>query len=192
MKRTIFILFTLITLISNAQNVIEWDENYKLVLSDFQSSSSKIGGNIYSLNSGSRMDFSFYMSNYEFMFTKNFNEKVSNTFRKSSASLIAPDDSIADALVQFAQYEFDLSELYARKFRKNMYDKKGAFSDVGFFRPIYDQLQQEFVDRHATAASLTDIGREKALLIELQTQVMVEIKELADFCKTCKPLKKKK
>jgi hypothetical protein len=36
----------------------------------------------------SGLDFSLQMSNIEFMFTKNFNSKVSSTFKRDAASII--------------------------------------------------------------------------------------------------------
>jgi len=68
------------------QNKIQWSENYKLKLSDFQSPSSQIGDiNMYSIRSGSSFDFEFSMSGYEFMFTKNFNDKVDCYFARNAA-----------------------------------------------------------------------------------------------------------
>ncbi|MFM7430975.1 MAG: hypothetical protein ACKO1F_13880, partial [Flammeovirgaceae bacterium] len=56
-----------------AQNSIEWDGVYQLRVTDFKSPSSKAGeSNIYSLHTTANMDFSFQMTNAEFMFTKNF------------------------------------------------------------------------------------------------------------------------
>ena len=74
MKRTLtfLILLTVGTIVS--QNDINWDGKYKLQLSDFQSQSTQIGDvTIYSLSTSGDFDFSFYMSNLEFAFTKNFN-----------------------------------------------------------------------------------------------------------------------
>jgi hypothetical protein len=45
------------------------------------------------------------------MFTKNFNSKVSSTFKRDAAFIIATDNVNAKHLLTFAQYEFDLSEL---------------------------------------------------------------------------------
>ncbi|MBC7388533.1 MAG: hypothetical protein H7329_04920 [Opitutaceae bacterium] len=183
--------FVLSPFISNCQNEIEWNETYQLQLSDFQSGTTKVGeGNIYSLMAASRMSFSFYMSTYEFMFTKNFNPKVNCTFNRKASSLIAPDKETANFLVSFARFEFDLTELYARKFRKKLFDNKGAFSDAKFFEPIYDSLQSEFTERNAFAISNTKIGQDTIKLKSLHNQVSKEILELPDFCKTCKPQKK--
>ncbi|NID11699.1 hypothetical protein [Fibrivirga algicola] len=187
------IAFLLASANSQAQNVIEWDEGYTLQFTDFQSKSTKIGqGTTYSLHSTAAMDFSFYMSAYEFMFTKNFNSKVKCTFTRDAAYIIAPDNSTAASLLTFARYEFDLQELYARKFRKRIFEEKGAFSSVNFLQPIYDSLQKELAERHANAGALSDIGIKETELQPLHAAVKQEISELAEFCKTCKPAKKKK
>jgi len=177
----------------NAQNIIEWDSSYQLQLSDFQSAGTKInGGNIYSLNASNTIDFAFSMSNAEFMFTKNFNAKVSCNFSRNTAVLIAPDSQRAEDLLRFARYDFDLSELYARKFRKKLFEDKGAFSNISFFRPIYDEIKQQYAERNATAGTQTDLGHNKEKLRKLHNEVLAEIAEMPDFCKTCKPSKKKK
>ena len=193
MKKVLPVLLLLSAILCNGQNVIDWDPNYKLQLSDFQASTTEVGDvDIYSLHSSAGMDFSFSMSNYEFMFTKNFNSKVNCTFTRDASSLIAPDEEIAGSLLNFAQYEFDLSELYARKFRKKLFESKGAFSSASLFQPIYNDLQKEFVERHARAARETDIGRKAEKLTELHFEVLSGIDELSNFCKTCKPPKRKK
>jgi hypothetical protein len=185
----------LLAIVSNVkgQNTIEWDGNYQLKLSDFQSTATQIGGtNIYSLNTVSSFDFSFYMSSGEFMFTKNFNSKVNCSFNRNAASLVAPDSLIATDLLFFARYQFDLSELYARKFRKRLFEEKGAFSNVNFFRPIYDEIQREFNERQTIAMKATDLGRDNEKLRQIHQDVIKEIAQLANFCKTCKPPKKKR
>ncbi len=193
MKSLIAILYlTATTIYSQGQNVIDWDGQYKLQLSDFQSKATKIGeGNINSLYSSAKMDFSFQMSSYEFLFTKNFNSKVNNTFIRDASYIISPDEESAQQLLYFAQYEFDLTELYTRNFRKQLYEKKGMFSNASFFQPIYNDLQKEFADRCGLATTETDIGRNSAKLKEMHEQVLEEIQALSEFCKTCKPVRKK-
>ncbi|MES2679281.1 MAG: hypothetical protein V4635_05320 [Bacteroidota bacterium] len=193
MKHLLLPVFLSFFFIPKAQNKIEWTDNYQLRLSDFQSPATQVGQTtIYSLHPGSGMDFSFYMSKAEFMFTKNFNSKVNCSFNRSAASIIAPDSAIATDLLNFGRYDFDLSELYARKFRKKLYEEKGAFSDISFFKPIYDQVQSEFAERHVIAAKTSDLGRNNEKLRELHGDVLKEIEQFSDFCKECKPVKKKK
>jgi hypothetical protein len=193
MKLLFTILFSVFTTFIFSQNTIDWSSQYQLQLSDFKSPATQIGSvNIYSLFSGASLDFSFYMTNAEFMFTKNFNLKVNCSFNRDGASLVAPDSLFAFEFLNFARFHFDLTELYARKFRKKLFEEKGAFSDVNFFRPIYDQIQQELITRHSNAVKLTDLGRNKEKLLELHNEVLQEIEVLSEFCKNCKPSKKKK
>src|SRR6478609_4188559 len=191
--RNTFILFFLSATFANAQSIIDWSESYQLQFSDFQSAATQIsGGNILSLQSGASIDFSFAMSNAEFMFTKNFNSKVGCQFMRSAASLVSPDSISAMSLLNFCRFDFDLTELYTRKFRKKIYEEKAAFSNVSFFRPIYDEIIREFSERRTMAGKQTDLGRDKEKLDELHQEVLKEVQDLADFCKTCKPPKKKK
>lgn len=189
--RTILVLILWFN-ISNAlgQN-IDWSSDIKLSLHDFKSPSSKIGGTKnYSLALNSGIDFYYQMSNLEFMFTKNFNSKVSCTFKSNSAVLVAPDSTIAKNLLAFAQFSFDLSELYARKLRQNIYENKKAFTSPDFFKPLYEKIESEFSIRNNKAMSDTDLGQKKELLKLLHQDVLMEIQGLSDFCKSCKVKKK--
>ncbi len=193
MKLLVILVFLIAITVAKAQSVVDWDINYQLQFVDFRSPTTQIGkGSVYSLRTGATMGFSFHMSNAEFMFTKNFNSKVNCSFNRDAASIIAPDSLTALHLLSFARYEFDLSELYARKFRKKLYEEKGTLSDAGFFKPIYNQIQQEFNERGTIATGQTDTGRNVDRLKELHQEVLAEIELLADYCKLCKPSKKKK
>jgi hypothetical protein len=192
MKQLLTLLFLSLAIILKGQNSIDWSRDYQLQLSDFQSPATEIGsGTMYSLHSGVGMDFSFSMTNAEFTFTKNFNSKVNCSFNRSASSLVAPDSLYADNLLHFARYQFDLAELYARKLRKKLYEEKGTFSSISFFKPVYDQIQNEFIDRSTTAGKATELGDNRDKLNELHSEVLQEIERLDEFCKQCKPVKKK-
>jgi len=132
------------------------------------------------------------MSSYELMFTKNFNSKVKATFNRKAAVITAPDSIVANQMVRFGQYTFDLAELYARKFRKKIYEEKGTFSDASFFLQIFDVIQEEMNAESARVSKVTDLGREEELLLQEHQRVINEINQLSDFCMECKPPKKKK
>ena len=132
------------------------------------------------------------MSNVEFMFTKNFNAKVISSFKRDAASIIVTDSITAKYLLNFAQYEFDLSELYARKLRKEIYDKKGTFSDVSFLQVLFNSIQQHYTEDHAMASKNTNLGQEEEKLAAIHSVVLQKINELPDLCKSCKPPKKAK
>ena len=191
----LFLTFLLSSVISVgfSQKIIEWSPEYKLRLSDFQSHQTEINRDLrnYSIYSGASIDFSFHMSNAEFMFTKNFNSKVKTTFKQKSAVITAPDTLIAKQLLRFGQYSFDLTELYTRKFRREMYEQKGTFSNVSFFQPIFDKLLEEMNAESARVLKATDLGKERELLSMEHQKVVTEIEILSDFCFECKPPKKK-
>ena len=193
MKNKFLILTFLLVSSIYSQNEIAWDGKYQLQQSDFQSPSTQIGNtNIYNLSISSGFEFSFSMSNVQFMFTKNFNSKVTNAFKPKSAALVASDVETAKYLIDFAQFQFNLSELYARILRKRLYEGKKTFSNISFFKPIYDEIQNEYSQRITNASKETEIGKKKEKLKLLKEHVLKEIDELSNFCKECKILKKLK
>lgn len=176
-----------------SQSIIDWRLGYKLELADFQSPQTEINEALSStIFSGCNMEFGFQMSSGEFMFTKNFNSKAKTTFNRSAAVITAPDSATAEQLVAFARYNFDLTELYTRKFRKEMYEKKGSFSDFNFFQPIFSALQGELNAETARVSKATDLGRNAVVLVQEHKRVLSEIEVLSDFCFECKPPKKRK
>ncbi|MCG3167079.1 MAG: hypothetical protein POELPBGB_02862 [Bacteroidia bacterium] len=195
MYKALIIVFIFASSVLQAQNVIEWSADYKLQYSDFQSASTEIGNqsiNMYTVHPGVVMGFSYLMSSYEFMATKNFNSNVTCTFNREASSLVAPNDTIAQALLNYSQYEFDLGELYARKLRKRIYEQKGAFSDSHFYEPIYDIIHKEYINEAVTTGKETELGIQKEKLTKRHSDLLFELEALSDYCKTCKPLKKKR
>lgn len=194
MQRLLIPFFLLVLTSALGQPVIEWTPDYTLQLEDFQSPQTEVNRQLssYSVISGANMDFSFHMTTAQFMFTRNFNSQVVTVFHKNAAVITAPDTLRALELVRFGQYSFDLTELYSRKFRKELYDQKGAFSEVNFFEPIHQQLLEEMNAEAARVLKVTDFGSNSALLESEHHLVLLQIKELADFCKDCKPPKKSK
>jgi hypothetical protein len=177
-----------------SQSIIDWRPGYQLKLSEFQSPQTEINEAFTSstIFSGSKMEFGFQMSGGAFMFTKNFNSKAKTTFNRNAAVITAPDSATAEQLVAFAQYNFDLTELFTRKFRKEMYEKKGSFSDFNFFQPIFNELQEELNAESARVSKATDLGRNAVVLAQEHKRVLSEIESLSDFCFECKPPKKQK
>ena len=193
MKKLLVAVFLLNFFLLQGQNKIEWDGKYSLKLSDFQSPSSQIGDvNIFSIQTGSTFDFEYVMNAVEFMMTKNFNDKVDCYFLRNNAVLIAPDSVMAYDLLAFAQYTFDLSELYARKLRKSLYENKNAFSKYNFYKEYFDKMQNDYVREYSDAGKMTNLGRDRKKLNELHRKVLKEIDDLSQFCKTCKPKKNRK
>ena len=191
MKYTLILIVFSLT-IARAQDTIVWETGYKLKLSDFQSSSSKIGGDTYRLETGSQIDFHYHISEEEFKKIKNFNPKVHCKFKRSAAALIAPDSVTALNLVKFSQYDFDLTELYSRKLRKQLHEEKHKYSNINFFKAIFEKIQTELNERRNTVGQETQLGRDKKKLRTLHNEVLKEIDALSNYCKDCDISKKKK
>jgi hypothetical protein len=177
---------------SFSQNVIEWNRDYLLQVSDFQSPTKESENGMYAIRAACLIDFSFYMSNYEFVFTKNFNSKAKTTFTKDASYIISPDSITTLRLLKYAQAEFDLAELHTRKFRKKMFESKNALSNGNFFQELYNEIQKEYIVRESDMLQVTEMGISEIRLDEYHSQILKEIDEYEDFCKDCKPKKKKK
>ncbi len=180
--------------IAQCQSLIDWDSEYELKLEDFKSPQTEINEALtsYAIYSGAYLDFSFSMPGAVFMMTKNFNSKAKTVFDQNSSIITAPDSATALQLVRFGKFNFDLVELYTRKFRKRLHEEKGAFSDVDFFRPIFDELQAEQNAESARVLKATDLGKDEYLLEVERQKVRDQIAELAAYCFGCKPPKRKK
>ncbi|MGB3144181.1 MAG: hypothetical protein WBB24_08730 [Maribacter sp.] len=174
------------------ETIVDWSPDTSLKLEDFKSPQTKINDRLNSifLQSGVQIDMAFQMSNITFMFTKNFNSKITCSFHKDAASLMAPDSVKAQQLVRLTQFDFDLSELYTRKIRKQLYENKKAFSNVSFFQPYFDKMIAERNQVSSETYEASDFGNDSNYLEEKHAQVKREIQQLKDYCKECKPSKK--
>lgn len=177
-----------------SQGKFTWDEQPQLKIADFRSAASEVNNALttYSITSGSYIEFNYQMSNIEFLFTKNFNSYVKTVFHPSSSVIIAPDSSTAMALLGFGQYHHDLTELYARKLRKDLYENKTPGSSPSFYQSIYEKNQEALALEANQALKDTELGLNKSKLNLLQSQVSLELQTLSEFCQSCKPKKKRR
>lgn len=186
---TLFVCLSL-----SAQDKILWSPDVTLQLSDFKSPQTEIDSklNYYTIYSGVLMEFGFQMISYQFMVTKNFNSTIKCSYSPFIASLVAPDSAMAEKLLKFERYTFDLTELYARKFRKEAYESKSMFSDFNFVQPIFDRLRAE-LDTEKNRVWKATIAKDNLELLEVENnKVREEINLMTDFCMECKIQKKKK
>ncbi|PIQ21091.1 MAG: hypothetical protein COW65_11140 [Cytophagales bacterium CG18_big_fil_WC_8_21_14_2_50_42_9] len=183
-----FILFfTIFT--SWGQAKTEWKEGYKLTVLDFQAEppiSREGQGQTYYL--AANLDFNYAMSSYEFMLTKNFNKNVTAFFIPANSWLQQGEGT--EILLRYAQMDFDLLELYARKFRQRLYAEKNAFSNPNFFQETYNEINAEMNRRHVEMQNAMAESNSKGEAFH--AQILKEITALAEYCKECKPTKKKK
>ncbi|AWW29985.1 hypothetical protein DN752_07520 [Echinicola strongylocentroti] len=171
-----------------AQQKIEWEQDLKLGKEYFQGeapTTPKTGIQEYYLSAN--MDFSYAMGTYEFLFKKNFNKYVNVSISPHHSWM--QDGEYTDQLLAYAQLQFDLLELYARKFRKSLYENKKAFSDSNFANELYAQIGNDY-SLHLSKLK-SDLVANPQNISQHQLAIDTAIIELDQFCKDCKPKKKK-
>ena len=189
--RLSLLFFVLSNGLFSQEGRVDWAPDHTFKIEDFQGSKTIIGedNDKVFVQSGVMLDFEFQMSNIEFMFTKNFNSKVSCTFLKDEAVIMAPDSLKAKKLIALVEFDFDLSELYARKIRKELFENKKTFSDATFFQPYFDKMIAERNKISSRVYLDSDFGNKEAVLKKEHEAVKSELLLLSDFCKECKPPK---
>lgn len=181
-------LYISLTHLTFAQDIIEWSPTYQLAKSDFQLKAPN-SGTSQRYYAACQMDFSYQMSQYEFMFTKNFNRFARAIFNRKASWL--DDGPLADRLINMAQLDFDLVELYTRKIRKRMFDEKRAFSNMDFYKQAVNDTQTLYSERLAQIVQATDGGQSEVRIREIHEQIVREINALDEYCKECRPGRKK-
>lgn len=189
MKIRLVLLLLCLNQFAFSQNNIEWKEDVTLNLNDFQSTVSKVDSELktFTCRAALNVDFFYQMSFFQFMFTKEFNSKITATFQKTASYIQAPDSAVASYLLDYSNFAFDLTELYARRFRKELFEKKKFFSRTDFYQPIYKKLVSELNERMAEVSAKSELGKIKSTLIEERKKVQEELLLLQDFCKSCDP-----
>lgn len=189
MKLFLTVVLLLASFNGFSQMKIEWTEDHKISLSDFKAQPPKSRDDVtQSFFLAGNLDYGYAMSSYEFMFTKNFNRNVVAYYNPDN-SWLQPGNNTA-FLLQYAQMEFDLIELYARKCRKRLYESKSALSNYDFFQQAYDEVTSEMVKRQVEMQDAALASEDS--MVEYHQQIRKEIAEMADYCKECKPVKAKK
>jgi len=188
MRNYLFFLFLLTTITGFAQNKIEWSNDYRLSKDDFQAKAPDNGS--FQSASGS-----FYVE-YEIggmnlITSRNLNKNVTCFFQKDASYIEDGDAASTEKIIRYQQLLFDLYELQARNLRKKFFEERKIILTKG---PA--QLREEVASEHiklvSKVESETNQGSELQKTKEWEKWVKNELEALADFCKTCKPNKKKR
>ncbi len=124
----------------------------------------------------------------QFAFTKNLNHYVT-AYYIPSASWIENGKFTQQLLLMT---NLDLADLYARKFRKKIYEKKIS-SNLDFYNEIHVEINKNYLDKQSIIYSKVRSQENPELYLQLEIDsINTEIDRLYEFCKSCKPKKKKK
>lgn len=185
-----FLLFCSCALFS--QNKILWANDIVINEVCFKDELSNLAeDNVQEMFFHANYEFSYQMTNAQFAFTKNWNRYV-EAFYIPELSWMENGELKSDLLL-LANLQFDLAELYARKLRKKLYDSKKLSSSPNFYTIAYQEVNNEYnkfsSEINSRLRTSNDWG---PILIEYTKSVNAEINQLGDFCRLCKPPKKKK
>jgi hypothetical protein len=182
------VLFTLFSLGHSllwGQNKLEWTDNYKLNIEDFQANAPNTGS-MQTVQGHTTIQYQF--ANYELIASKNFNKNVTCYFYRTASWIDKGENT--QILLRYAQTTFDLNEWMARELRKRFRENKGQLLN-GKQNEIYEQLAKEFADIQSQYSKDTDFGTVDVNQAEWENKVKENLNLLSDFCKACKPTKKK-
>lgn len=149
---SIFLAASLTLFAQKDHNYIYWSASRKLTVNDFaiKTSDGKAGA-IYA-----QYNFSYQVSGLDFM-TKNFNKKVQNCILRS-ASWIDTTYDVSQSL-RYQQTLFDLAEIYARHFRKNLRDnRKQLLKGTDIVKELSTKSMTDFSKRQIEYISDTQFG----------------------------------
>lgn len=176
-------LFLIIALISTyiagfsqeQPDYLLWSATRKLTVNDFtikatqQAASSSFG----------QFSFDFQMKGFD-IFSKSLNKNVRNYFLPS-ASWIDTTANVAKSLL-YQQTLFDISEIYARQFRRALREnKKQVLKGVKFVDPLNSRFMAEFSKRRLEYDSATSYAATSEAQKQWELQIQKELEELSEF-----------
>ncbi len=152
-----------------------WSTSRKLTVEDFaikakqQAASPSFG----------QFSFDFQMKGLD-IFSKSLNKNVRNYFLPA-ASWIDTTGNVGKSLT-YQQTLFDISEIYARQFRKALKEqRKQLVKGVKFVDGLNNHYISEFSKRRIAYDNATNYAADTVMQKEWELQIQKELGELADY-----------
>jgi hypothetical protein len=152
-----------------------WNSSHKLTINDFgiKKNDSKSG------LSFAQFSIDFSVNGFDFM-TKNFNKKVKNEIIKSASWI--DTTQFVELSLRYQQTLFDISEIYVRRFRKELRDnRKQIAKGLNIVQEINSKISSDFAKRRLEYDSETDTGANDEKQLFWEEQVKKELLELSEF-----------
>lgn len=187
MTKYFYILLLLLPVAALGQNNLDWDQNYHLSVADYQAAAPNTGtmqtvsGTFY---------VAYEMGGMNLITTRNLNKNVSCYFQKDASYIDKGNKADTKLMLRYQQLIFNIYELQARNLRRKFFDERTRLLTKG-----PGVLHQEALTEHekllAQVESETNNGHRSEVISEWLIWTKDELEKLSDFCKTCKPRKKK-
>ena len=190
MTKTILLLAIILLFpgVSGAQNIIEWSADVQLTKDDFQAQAP----NRRQMQTASGSFYVEYeMQGLNLVITRNLNKNVSCYFQKDASYIDEGTEEATARLLRYQQLIFNLYEIQARNLRKKFFEERKRLLTKG-----PSELHKEAYAEHAKLLSQIESdtfnGTLDSEIDKWMTWSLEELEKLGDFCKTCKPKKKKR
>ena len=129
----------------------------------------------------SQFSMSYQVSGFSFL-SKNFNQKILNIFLGEASWINETVLENQQAQLAFQQLQFDLSEVYTRKFRKQaLIEKKKVLKGFDHLQVISNKLMSEFSQERALLIKETGSGRNTQKLSEWKERIQGKLNALNEF-----------
>lgn len=174
---TLIFLFAALSALGQART--EWQEGYKLSVLDFAAEPPKSQveqGQSYYL--AAHLDYA-RITNRSAANTKNLNASVTAYFIPTQSWLQQGEGT--EILLKYAQINFDLLELYARKYRQRLYEKKQLAANLRYLQQAQQEVNIALSKRRAEMHNAVAESDSKA--DAFHELILKEIAELTQFSK---------
>lgn len=190
MRQKLFPLFILLMLAfaGQAQTEIHWADNYQLKVEDFKATPPNSGFEQTAVGS--------FLVSYEIgggsLITKrNLNKYVSCIFQPKASYIDKGSAEGTTRLLSYQQLIFDLYELQARKLRQKFFEQRTRLLTKGP-SVMRQEASAEHAELFAKIESDTFNGHNSDEIKKWSERINTELKSLHEFCKDCKPTKKRR
>lgn len=152
-----------------------WSETDKLVKEDFQIKIEPLE----SSSSFAQFSFDYKVNGFDFL-TKNFNKKVRNYMIKS-ASWLDTNANMHQAIL-YQQTLFDISEIYARTFRKELRENRlKILKGADIVEELNTKLMTAFSKRRLVYMQETNFATNSEAQMKWEEIIKSELDELRQF-----------
>lgn len=178
LKYILLLLFNLAAFSQQLEGEVQWSATNKLKEKDYKIKiSSQKNTPIFS---------QFYIktnsiSGFE-IFKKNFNNKVENIFLGNASWIENSNHYNVSDLIEFQQMQFDLSEIYTRKYRKLILkNKKEIFKNFNFLNNLNQENLKEFSEERLLLEKETESGTNKKVMNLWKEKIHTKLSQLEEF-----------
>ncbi|TXD56116.1 hypothetical protein ES044_17375 [Polaribacter sp. IC066] len=154
-----------------------WNSEKKLTVNDFKIKISDENNEAVF----SQFVISYSAQGFDFL-KRNLNNKIGNIFFGNASWIDTTKVKDIDKQLKFQQAQFDLAEIQARKFRKELFIKKWKISK-GFdiMNKISNEIMTEFSEIRLKLIRETEGGQNKQKFSEWKEKIENKLKELNEF-----------